>query len=72
MGAGGVVGTTLVVVTTVALAPVLRLVACVAILVSYARMPAPSRRSTRSANREGSQDTAANSPLLTAVPTTEF
>ncbi len=42
VGAGGVVGATPVVTTTVGLAPVLWLVACVAILVSYARKPAPA------------------------------
>jgi hypothetical protein len=42
MGAGGVIGATPVVATTVALAPVLWLVACAAILFSYARKPAPA------------------------------
>ncbi len=70
MGAGGVVGATLVVATTVALAPVLWLVACAAIVVSYARKPAPLRRSDRSPDREGSQNTVADSSLPTAVQTT--
>ncbi len=42
-GAGGIVGHIPVAVTTVALTPVLWLVACAAVLVSYARKPAPSR-----------------------------
>jgi hypothetical protein len=47
LGAGGVVGHTPVIATTVALTPVLWLIACTAIIVSYARKPAPSRRSDR-------------------------
>jgi hypothetical protein len=70
MGAGGVVGATLVVATTVALAPVLWLVVCAAILVSYARKPAPSPRGGRSPDREGPQHTAATSSTPIAVPTT--
>ena len=37
----GVIGTTPIVPTTVSLAPLLWLVACAAIIVSYARRPAP-------------------------------
>jgi hypothetical protein len=69
MGAGGIVGATRVVATTVALAPLLWLVACVAILVSYARKPAPLRGSDRPPDREGSEDTVAGSSPHTTVPT---
>jgi hypothetical protein len=70
-GAGGVVGLTPVVVTTVAFTPVLWLVACAAILVSYARKPAPFRRSDRRADPEGWQDSAVGSSPRAVVSTAE-
>jgi hypothetical protein len=70
MGALGVVGYRPLVPTTVALAPVLWLVACAAIIVSYARKPAPSPRKGGWPDPDGSEDTVANSSLRTAVPTT--
>ena len=72
MGGGAIVGHILGVVTSVRMAPVLWLIACTAIIVSYARKPTPSRRSERWANPDGSQDIAANTSLRRiAVPTTE-
>jgi hypothetical protein len=72
MGGGALVGHILAVVTSVRMAPVLWLIACTAIIVSYARKPTPSCRSERWANPDGSQGIAANnSPRRTAVPTTE-
>jgi hypothetical protein len=70
MGAVGVVSHRLLAVTTAALAPVLWLVACAAIIVSYARRPAPSRKSDRWPDTEGFEATAANSSPRTTVPTT--
>jgi hypothetical protein len=72
MGGGAIVAHILGVVTSVRMAPVLWLIACTAIIVSYARKPLPSRRSERWANPDGSQDIAANTSLgRIAVPTTE-
>jgi hypothetical protein len=72
MGGGAIVAHILGVLSSVRMAPVLWLIACTAIIVSYARKPIPSRRSERWANPDGSQDTAANNSLRrTAVPTTE-
>jgi hypothetical protein len=45
----------LAVVTSVRMAPILWLIACAAIIVSYARKPTPSRRSERCANPDASQ-----------------
>jgi hypothetical protein len=73
MGGGALVPHILGVVTSVRLAPVLWLIACTAILVSYVRKPTSSGRSERPANPEGPQDTADNNSLgHVAVPTTEF
>jgi hypothetical protein len=69
MGAVGIVGSRPLVPTTVGLAPVLWLVACVAIIVSYARKPATSPRSDRWPDPERSEDTVAHN-ARTAVPTT--
>ncbi len=71
MGAVGVVGHRQLVITTVALAPVLWLVACAAIIVSYARKPALSPRSDGFPAPEGSEDTVANRSSRTVAPTTE-
>ncbi len=71
-GAGGIVGHTPLAVTTVALTPVLWLVACAAIIVSYARKPAPFRRSHRSPDPEGWQDTAVSTSPRAVVSTAEF
>jgi hypothetical protein len=72
MGGGALVPHILGVVTSVRMAPVLWLIACTAILVSYARKPTSSGRSERPTNPEGPQDTADNNSLgHIAVPTTE-
>ncbi len=59
-------------VVSVRITPVLWLIACTAIIVSYARKPAPSQRSDRWPEPKSSQGTAANTPpRRIAVPTTE-
>ncbi|HET6247464.1 MAG TPA: glycosyltransferase family 87 protein, partial [Tepidisphaeraceae bacterium] len=55
MGGGAIVAHILGVLSSVRMAPVLWLIACTAIIVSYARKPIPSRRSERCANPDGSQ-----------------
>jgi hypothetical protein len=60
MEGGAIVGHILGVVTSVRMAPVLWLIACTAIIVSYARKPAPPRRGEQRANRGGSRDIVAN------------
>jgi hypothetical protein len=70
MGATGVVGTTVLIVTSVKWVPVLWLLACAAIIVSYARKPAPSCHSDQRPDPEGTPDTVANSSRRTAVPAT--
>jgi hypothetical protein len=55
MGVTGIVGTTPLVGTTVGFAPLLWLIACAAIIISYTRKPAPGAStgtSTRSASAE--------------------
>jgi len=70
MKVGAVVDHILGVVTSVRIAPVLWLIACAAIIVSYARKPVPSHG--RGPNPDGSQDPAdKNSAGRMAVPTTE-
>jgi hypothetical protein len=72
MGAEALVGHMLAVVTSVRMAPILWLIACAAIIVSYARKPTPSCRTERWANPDRPQSSAANtSPRRTTVPTTE-
>jgi hypothetical protein len=72
MGGGAIVDHIFGVVTSVRMAPVLWLIACTAIIVSYARKPTPSRCSEPWPNPEGSQDTADNNSLRhMAVPPTE-
>jgi hypothetical protein len=51
MGVIGVIGTTPVVDTTVGFAPLLWLIACAAIIVSYARRPAPGASPDASAGQ---------------------
>jgi hypothetical protein len=63
--------TAVVVASTVSLAPILWLVACAAIIVSYARRPAPSRRSDQGPAGEIPPDTAV-STSGTSEPITEF
>ena len=70
-GAGGIVGHTPLAVTTVALTPVLWLVACAAIIISYARKPAPFHRGDRQPDPEGWQDAAVSSSPRTVVSTAE-
>jgi hypothetical protein len=55
---GEVVGTRFIAVTTMGWAPILWLVACAVIIVSYARSPAPSRGSDEGPAPEGLSDTA--------------
>ena len=72
MGAGAIVDHILGVATSVRMAPVLWLIACTAIIVSYARKPAPHVDSEQWPDPDGSQDPAGNSSLRRmAVPTTE-
>ena len=47
LGAKGVIGTTLIVSTTAPLTPILWLIACAVITVSYARRPAPAQGVTK-------------------------
>ncbi|MBW0012065.1 glycosyltransferase family 87 protein [Mycobacterium sp.] len=72
MGTGAIVPHLIGVVTSVRMAPVLWLIACVAIIVSYARKPTPSHRGERWPYPDGSQDIAANDSLRgVTVPTNE-
>ena len=73
MGAEALVGHIVAVITSVRMAPVLWLIACMAIIVSYACKPTPpSHGSKQWANPDGSRDVAANNSLRRmAVPTTE-
>jgi hypothetical protein len=72
MGGEAIVAHILGVLTSVRMAPALWLIACTAILASYAHKPTPSGRSEESANPDGSQAIAANtSPRRIAVPTSE-
>jgi hypothetical protein len=72
MGGEALVAHIVGVLTSVRMAPVLWLIACAAIVVSYARKPTPSLPTERGANPEGSQDIAADNALRrTAVQTTE-
>jgi hypothetical protein len=70
MGVSGVVGTTVLIVTSVTWVPILWLLACAAIIVSYARKPAPSTHSDQRPDPESSLDTVANGSPRTAVPAT--
>ncbi|WP_082947559.1 glycosyltransferase 87 family protein [Mycobacterium sp. E2479] len=56
-GARGVIGTTQIVLTTVPLTPILWLIACVVIVVSYTRKPAPAVDDTRQPTRRDLPDT---------------
>ena len=64
----GVVGTRTLVMTTLDLAPILWLVACAAIIVSYARRPAACDRSDRGQVQEGPPDSAVTTPSCTSEP----
>jgi hypothetical protein len=66
LGVMGVVGTRTVVFTTVALTPILWLVACAVIIVSYARRPAHSRGSDQGPARDGPPDTAVSTSSSTS------
>ena len=57
------------IVTSVRIAPILWLIACAAIIVSYARKPAPS--DCGQPDPDGSSDPADNDSVRMAVPTTE-
>jgi hypothetical protein len=67
----GANGAALVVTSTVSLAPILWLVACGAIIVSYARRPAPSRRGDQGPAAEVPPDDADATPGA-SEPITEF
>jgi hypothetical protein len=69
MGVVGIVGSRPLVPTTVALAPVLWLVVCAAIILSYARKAAPSPGTDRSPGPGGSENTVADEPPRTSAPT---
>ncbi len=72
MEAGAIVDHILGVVTSVRIAPVLWLISCAAIIVSYARKPTPSRGSEQWPKPEESQDAADDDSLRRlAMPTTE-
>ena len=71
LGVKGVVGDTLVVPTTVTYAPLFWLLACVVIIVSYARRPADSLRIENRPAREDPSDTVIGTPLSTSEPMTE-
>ena len=72
MGADALVDHILRVATSVRMAPILWLIACAAITVSYACTPAPSRDSEQWPNPDSCQDPVDNSSLRPkAVPTTE-
>jgi hypothetical protein len=71
LGVTGVVGTRTVVVTTMALTPILWLVTCAVIIVSYARRPAHSRGSDHGPAREGPPDTAVSTSSSTSELMTE-
>lgn len=71
LGARGVIGTTPMVATTLGLAPILWLVACTVIIVSYARRPSPSHDSDHGPAREGPLDTAVSTSSCTSELMTE-
>ena len=71
LGARGVVGTTPLVLTTAPLTPILWLVACAVIIVSYARRPAPSCGSDQGPAQESPPDTAVSASSATSEPMTE-
>ncbi len=66
LGVKGVIGSTSVVQTTVTYTPLLWLLACVMIIVSYARKPAPSRATDEGTTREGLQDAAVSTSSFAA------
>ncbi len=70
-GIPGQTGTRAVIATTVFLAPLLWLLACVVIIVSYARRPADSSGSDQEPAREGFPDNAVTTSLRTSELTTE-
>lgn len=71
LGARGVIGTTAIVPTTVPVAPILWLVACVVIIVSYGRRPAHSHGSDPDKARESPQDGAFSASSSTSELITE-
>ena len=70
MGALEIVRHTLIVLTPPRGAPLLWLIVCAAIIVSYARKPAPTRSSDGQPDPEDSQDVPYNSRRVAAVPST--
>ncbi|MGH3967721.1 MAG: hypothetical protein ACRDTV_06290, partial [Mycobacterium sp.] len=72
LGQLGVKGaTTLLAVTTVPLTPILWLIACAVIIVSYARRPAPTPDGDQGPTQNGPTDTAAGTSPYTSEPMTE-
>jgi hypothetical protein len=71
LGVRGVVGTTPIVPTTATLTPILWLVACAVIIVSYARIPAHSHGSDQGPARGGPPDTAVRTSSSTSELMTE-
>jgi hypothetical protein len=71
LGVRGVIGTTTVVPTTEGLTPILWLVACAVIIISYARRPAHSHGSDQGPAREGPPDTAVSTSSCTSELMTE-
>ena len=69
LGVRGIVGTTPIVLTTVTLTPILWLVACAVIIVSYARTPAQPHDSDQGPAREGPPDTAVSTSCTSELVT---
>ncbi|MGO9100842.1 glycosyltransferase family 87 protein [Mycobacterium sp.] len=70
MGAVGIIGHRMLAVTTVGLAPLLWLIACAVIIISYARKPAPAPPSDRRPDQEDRENTVNHGPSDPAGPTT--
>ena len=71
LGAKGVINTTLIVSTTAPLTPILWLIACAVITVSYARRPATAQERDQGPAPEGPPDTAASTASSTSELKTE-
>jgi hypothetical protein len=67
-GVVGVIGTRPLVVSTVFLVPIVWLIACAVIIVSYARRPASRDRTDREQTHEGPPDSAVSESLSTSEP----
>ncbi len=71
-GVIGVVGTRPLVVTTVFLVPIVWLIACAVIIVSYARRPASCDRTDRGRTQESPPDSAASTSSCTSEPGSSY